>query len=106
MAASWGMAIKYVMEEFHGGTLLGEIVEGILLSAVSGIEGDAGVGLPEEVKDDFDDIRDEVTGIIRRRLRLIEQDLGSRGDLESLYEGVVEAYTFEDFETFEETFDE
>ena len=103
--ASWETAISYIMEEFHGEMLLGEIVEGILLSAVSGIKGDVGIYLPEEVKDDFDDIRDEVTGIIRRRLRFIEQDLASRGDLESLYERVEEAYTLDRY-GFEETFDE
>jgi len=95
MAVPWGMAIKYVMEEFHGGMLLGEIVEGILLSAVSGIKGDVGIYLPEEVKDDFDDIRDEVTEIFRRRLRVIEQDLESRDDLEFLYRKVISAYTSE-----------
>ena len=98
-SAPWRTVADHVELELSGPPeeLLPEIIEGSLLSALFSIHGeDTEVEVPEDFdEEDFDDLRDMITVVVRKALKAIRNDLINREDLKASYEALAKRFAEE-----------
>ena len=91
MSVPWEQAVKRIVYDLKQEDLLSKIVESILMSALTDIYYDyytEDVEVPEDVKEDFESLRDAIIEVIERRLKALERNLRNCREFRDLYERV------------------